>query len=966
MKQNHENKWPIFLAAGLLCLLTFLAVASWTDTNPLQNRIVSKAYSGSPFDDSQTIHLGFDDPEIKQLDPVADLEIESYVINEKPNRTRPATPKPEEKKYLTVPAKTASYVKPLETIESLNSNNRQHLPIINEMPKTTEVQQKVDPENPFGDTQSFDFNMLEPKDSNVESDTSETKDSFEIDQPAQLQQPKLDTTEPQTAVLENPQKTESNSTKHPQKLADPAPLDIQKDSTIANHAEIKTPVPEDHKPLQMTGTIKPIQHPSAIQKSPTQQLKSVVSGPANETKPQKTNESQIVQKSGWPIPTSLIKHLQTMQSDDRIRDWCVDTIKQLNSMGEITDPSDEQVTSRIESLYKKIKNLDELIIRYSSQPTVRIETSNGAFAGTMKRIRYQLIRRLDIWSAVHRLAISQDDEQPAKTKAKLIGHKKYRFDQVPTDWAKYLELEKLESKAFNPNASWKSRKRSARKTLARATSNFLNQEQFTFVSRTVNSDLVKSLRVLASEKTNLYQFLADLEAVESQNNSITQYYLNDHYLDLYWSNNATANQLADVINAHYRNANVRFSISESLLNRLVPTERRTALANERFGTGLIGNPSVDSKFRIDVQPDAARWRFRLETKGWINSRTRAYRESLMPGSSEPLFNASKDVTISPDGQHQSTATTTNARTLLGSFSRFDRIPVYGLFARRGKSEFPIIATPIQSKIETATRDRFEDEVQTSLQNFTTAIKRNLIDPISAMELEPTPIEMKSTDRRIIMRYRLAGHDQMSAFTPRPMALKNSVMSCQIHESAVNNFIAKTLIGGKKFTLAEFASHFNRALGGKFFDPANTDAQDVDFVFANADPIRLDFDQHRLVVTLRLKRLRVVTGVWKNITVTSAYDIQAQGLRCQLKQAHPGINLKGQHFRLRDQLAVRTVFQNLLNENYSLNLNEFPAVSKLDLKGLWISQLVLVDGWLGVTINDATSMKQMSGIRKNIR
>ena len=181
----------------------------------------------------------------------------------------------------------------------------------------------------------------------------------------------------------------------------------------------------------------------------------------------------------------------------------------------------------------------------------------------------------------------------------------------------------------------------------------------------------------------------------------------------------------------------------------------------------MGNPSVESKFRIDVQPDTSQWRFRLETKGWINSRARAYRESLIPGTSEPLFNASKNLIISRDGQQKSSAATANARTLLGNHSRLDRVPVYGLFCSPWqKPSYPSSSTPIQNKIETATRDRFEQQVRENLQRVTTSIKRNLIDPISAMELEPTPIEMKSTQHRIIMRYRLAGHDQMSASTTR--------------------------------------------------------------------------------------------------------------------------------------------------------------------------------------------------------
>ncbi len=948
MKSNQDNKWPIALAIGLLCLLTFLAIASWNGSNPLKNKMASNLNS-EPDLDGQKIQISLDGQEINSIDPVKDLAIGQYPVRAKSSRTNLKNPSTATtgNEFLKVPSKSASYVRPLEKSESTDNTNVEQWPIINEIPQESQ-RRPADPENPFGDSTNFNFDSLSKSETKI-APTKNSTPPVVATEPAMLVQPNAKT-QRQPIVESTAQKSVVNSQTPDHKIeinkqTTPSNTSAQKVDETKNALDLLPAITQPEKSITPRPAINITQGQTATLDHPQPKTRTVPKINQANKKPQ---TSTTAPTQHWPLPTSLIDKLQTLQSTPQVNQWCRETITQITGFKEIVDPSDDRVPQKIKSLYRQIDQLDELIAGNSENTQPLRKLSNQ-----LKRIRYDLMRRLEIWRAVHHLAITTDTQQSQKPKITLIKNQKFSFDHVAEDWNKYLELENLQAFALNSRANSKTRKRSARTTLARATSNFLNREQFDFVSRIIDQQLAQTLRNLASDETNVFQFLADLEAVESNNNSITQYYLNDHYQDLYWSTNAAANRLADVINVHYRNANIRVSISEKLLNRLIPNGHRTPLSKDRFGkNGLMGATSVESRLRIDVQPDTTRWRFRLETVGWINSRTRAYRESLMPGEPEPLFNASKDLVITSDGQHRSSPPTTKARTLLGSHSRFDRVPVYGLFARRGQTELPIISSPIQNKIETATNDRFEKQVQQNLQRLTTAIKKQLADPISAMELEPTPIEMKSTEDRIIMRYRLAGHDQMSSCTTRPMAQKDSVMSCQIHESAINNFIAKSLIGGKKFTLKEFASHFNRAAGNKIFDLSQQQTEpDVDFVFANADPIRLDFDNHTVMVTLRLKQLRVGPGVWRNITVISTYDISAQGLRLSMSQREPGIRLRGKHLRLRDQIAVRTVFQKLLKPKYSFSLDQFPALSKVDLKGLWISQLVFADGWLGISISD---------------
>ena len=56
--------------------------------------------------------------------------------------------------------------------------------------------------------------------------------------------------------------------------------------------------------------------------------------------------------------------------------------------------------------------------------------------------------------------------------------------------------------------------------------------------------------------------------------------------------------------------------------------------------------------------------------------------------------------------------------------------------------------------------------------------------------------------RLIARYRLAGTNHLGAFTPRPQAPSDTMLSVQVHESMLNNTIDKLALSGKRTKLRQ--------------------------------------------------------------------------------------------------------------------------------------------------------------------
>ena len=82
------------------------------------------------------------------------------------------------------------------------------------------------------------------------------------------------------------------------------------------------------------------------------------------------------------------------------------------------------------------------------------------------------------------------------------------------------------------------------------------------------------------------------------------------------------------------------------------------------------------------------------------------------------------------------------------------------------------------------------------------IRDRVTGPLESAGVELTPIELSTTDQRVIARLRVAGHEQLAGHTPRPRAPADSLASVQLHESALTNAALSLGLDGKRLTAQE--------------------------------------------------------------------------------------------------------------------------------------------------------------------
>ena len=681
----------------------------------------------------------------------------------------------------------------------------------------------------------------------------------------------------------------------------------------------------------------------------------------------KETKTEIV---GWPLPSSLIEDIQHLAKFETTAEWASATtaaFQQLNQF-EITDPRSLEWLQHTEALAGQLSDFATSM------------TNNAQFhdsAAYMTTVAYRMERKLSIWTAVHRAAIRNLADKP-EFKGGVIAQQisnrtsEINFDSIDPYWRDYLMLEKAEEAFANPKSSQLRHRAIAQKILARATSNSLTAEQSAYAQSIIGNDLGGVLRGIAAGQVSLGRFLTDLERYESKPTSAARARVNSHFQNYYWNRDQHLQDISNRLDDHYRNGNVRIELSQQIINSLIPNQGRSSfqqpVSDRILEASVFGQSQIDNQIGVQLVPDPQRLNFRLLSNSHVHSRTRAHaRGFTFSNLGNARVSASKLISIGSDGISTS-PTIVNANTndrLTGINGQMDNVPLLGELTRRiahQQQQAQVFQTKqiVENKLTREFRKRIDQEVQNKTGNATQWFQNTVLTPLQAMELEPSVIRMQTTNNSAVIRYRLASLDQNAADTLRPGAQPGSLVNFQLHSSAINNIANRIHINGKTFTPAELLEHVNVLLGRTDLSlPPEQQKKDVSFEFSSLDAINLDFQDGKLELQLKIKKLKIgKRGRWKDLIVKARYAPTASGQQISLRfDEEFGLRVRGSRLKIGDQLTVRTVFSALFKPEFQFNLLPAEISSHPVASTLAVSHLVLSDGWLGVSFNDYRTMNQ---------
>jgi hypothetical protein len=268
-----------------------------------------------------------------------------------------------------------------------------------------------------------------------------------------------------------------------------------------------------------------------------------------------------------------------------------------------------------------------------------------------------------------------------------------------------------------------------------------------------------------------------------------------------------------------------------------------------------------------------------------------------------------------------------------------------------------VRTQVEDRVADKARDRLDREVHIRLETAYQQFITRLVEPLQRLHLEPKPVEMKTTEERLIIRARAAGHNQLAAFTPRPRAIAGNLFSMQINETTINNLIQQLHLDGKRSDLKGLIDSAAAKLGRPLQDVTETLPEDVTVELAPEDALHVDFDEDCVTLTINIRQLRAGGRRWNDFSVRGHYRPELNGLEVDFAR-DGGIELVGEGLSFRDQIALRGIFTKVLSRNRRWRLVPLKLARDPRLADLGICQVEIQSGWIGISIAPGTGRRDL--------
>ncbi|MGD9647061.1 MAG: hypothetical protein AB7U73_15225 [Pirellulales bacterium] len=724
-------------------------------------------------------------------------------------------------------------------------------------------------------------------------------------------------------------------------------------------ADSETKGADEAGPVEPAGDeIEPASEPRELESRPTKAREPAVNRAAAR-KPAVASDQPST--AGWTPPFDLLEQLESLQNESETREWATAALELLDQIAAVGGPRSIEGLGRLSPLRALATESSPLADRIAE----RFVSRRLRVAG------HALARRLAIWNALsqadaalesnHEPVVASDRAERGDQLLSCLDDIEKLASTAPAgaSWRKYMLVDQLHALAARRGACGDDEARQlARNVLRRLDPRLMTARQRQFIDREAVVALDKELRHWASEEVDLDRVQANLEEYElTARPSAGRQVLADARL-LGYSPEPQARELAKTIEANYRVANLRMSISDDLLQKMMPKQdpRHQFIRQTIMGMEARGQTTTTSNVKIEFVPDDRRLRFVMQVTGLIHARATSEKGLIKVHSrADSDYVVLKNFEFTLDGLHAQPAMAdahTRAR-LRGIDTPLEPVPLLGSVLEgyvrdRYRNSKRAAERELRRKIMAKVIEQVEKETDTQIVDANDRLKKNLLDPLRSLDLEPKVAALQTTKDRMTIRLRLAGDDQLAANTPRPRAPTDSLASIQMHESALNNIIARLELDGREFSQAELHRWVATKLNRPLEQVDDNLRDDVFLKFAPRDAVRARALEGRVELTLALTELRAEGSRFRNFVVRVYYRPDEASTSGELERDGV-VQLIGQRLGPKAQIALRGVFSKTFSKERRFRLLP-PRFSKDEqLADIGITQMVIQDGWLGMGI-----------------
>jgi hypothetical protein len=243
----------------------------------------------------------------------------------------------------------------------------------------------------------------------------------------------------------------------------------------------------------------------------------------------------------------------------------------------------------------------------------------------------------------------------------------------------------------------------------------------------------------------------------------------------------------------------------------------------------------------------------------------------------------------------------------------------------------------------------DQQVEPQLLAAAERIRTQAWGPLVKLGLEPTPVSLETSDGIAMARLRLAAQDQLAAHTPRPRAPNGSMLSVQIHESAINNALERLGLAGRRLPLEELVEVLCERAGVEPRSPEEL-PEDVVVTFAAEQPLRVQYRDGLVHIRVALDSIESGRRGWHDIVASVTYRPKADDPQLFLEREGP-VHIGGPGHQGRAEIALRAVFGKLFPKDRPLPLLPETFVTNPKLAEMKVLQAVSTDGWLAISLGE---------------
>ncbi|MCA9246317.1 MAG: hypothetical protein KDA42_04350 [Planctomycetales bacterium] len=708
-----------------------------------------------------------------------------------------------------------------------------------------------------------------------------------------------------------------------------------------------------HKPMP-GGMIFVLTEPEGEAEPTGPQLTATATQPPLTAAPDNSSASDASIAEQWPAPENLLQSLERLANDAQTEAWAsktTDLIHRLIATAHL--PAEHQANGDRLIDLRRLADQSKSLAQESHDATLRT---------ALLRARFALRRRLPFWeAALGNDAVTNDASEV--TDAELLQHVRVVDESLGDSkaddaWRGFLLLAKLRDALQNDSAiSGDERRELREQILERLGQARAKQESRDFAQQDFFMAFDTALRRWSFESVSKPSVLRAVEAYEQDQ---TQRHVQEVFRlhrTLALSSDRQEQRLAEAIGKTYRNANFRLAVTDDLLNRWLPRDATVAepVRDRLLGARVVGRSQTTTDVHLRLLPSNDSLRMVLEARGRVYSKTSAESgPAIFYNAGRATFMAEKELIVDASGIRAlpSESSAQSRSNLLSVDTSFDSIPLLGSFARGvarsqhddSQSDANAIT---QRKIAARARAELDEQVDDKVQQLAEEVRQRFWSPLVNLDLAPTPVELRTTDDRAVMRLRLADGYQLAAHTPRPQAPADSLASIQLHESALNNLLQRFELEGRTFELSELYAYLAKKLGRPPELPEDL-PNHVHLTFADHEAMRVRCEGGRLKMTLQLARLETPRDTFQELEVVAYYQPQVRGMHTELARKD-SIRLQGEHLNMRDQIVLRGVFSKVFSRNRPWQVIDAAKARDPRLSQMQVTELVLEDGWLGLSI-----------------